>query len=278
MEIFGKCQSPYREISDKYVKRGEIALVSKPVDFGGKTYRQIVFQKTFLGKLKEKMTGILFVTEDGQLVDNPTIKREIGEMVYQFQNIFDFDHIKKLTQSVSTEEERIRGKEDLDLMLEALEKLKLQGIEGIDTIITIMTKLPQIKAENDKTIKDFTTKVDKYQSDEIVINREMIEDVKFSYRSILVKNFQRIKLINKGRYFFDNVVNETKSRKKKITNRFAGFDIYFGMQKLGDEMDRYKKILATYTKITDMSEDEYTRFLKEMDKTNLAERLMLERK
>lgn len=278
MEFFEKCQSPYSEISDKYRKRGEIALVSKPVDFGGKTYRQIVFQKIFLGKIKEKMNGILFVTEDGQLVDNPTIKREIGEMVYQFQNIFDFDHIKKLTQSISTEEEKIRGKEDLDLMLEALEKLKLQGIEGIDTIITIMTKLPQIKVENDKVIKDFTTKVDKYQSDEIVINREMIEDVKFSYRSILVKNFQRIKLINKGRYFFDNVVNETKSRKKKITNRFAGFDIYFGMQKLGDEMDKYKKILATYTKITDMSEDEYTRFLKEMDKTNLAERLMLERK
>lgn len=278
MEVFEKCQSPFGETSDKYKKRGEIALVSRPVEFGGKTYRQIVFQKTFLGKVKEKMTGILFATEDGQIVDNTTVKREIGDMVYQFQNIFDYKHIDKLSKTISSEEEKVREKEDLNLMLEALEKLKIEGIEGIDMIVTVMTKLPQIKMENDKAIEEFIAKVDKYQSEDIIITRDMIEDVKFSYRSILIKNFQRVKLINKGRYFYDNVVKETKSRRKKISNRISGFDLYFGMQKLGDQMDRFKKILTMYTKITDMSEDEYIRYLKEMDKTNLSERLILERK
>lgn len=278
MEVFEKCQGAYSEISDKYKKRGEIALVSKPVEYGGKTYRQIVFQKTFLGRVKEKMTGLLFITEEGQLVDNSTIKREVLDMVYQFQNIFDEDHIKKLSKTLSTEEEKIRDKEDLDLMLGALEKLKLEGIEGVDMVVTVLTKLPQIKIENDKAIKEFVEKVDKYQSGESLITREMIEDVKFSYRSILLKNFQRVKLINKGRYFYDNVIKEARSKRKKLSNRVSGFDLYFGMQKLGDQMDKFKKILQMYTKITDMSEDEYTRYLKEMDKTNLAERLLLERK
>lgn len=278
MFSYEKCSGIFKEVSDKYKKRGEEALISKPMEFNGKNYRQIIYNKTFLGRIKESMIGIIMVTEDGEVVDNPIIRREIGYLAYQFQNMFDDEHIRKLKRAVIPENDIIRDEEELEQILVALDRLKKSGLEGIDTIVSILTRLPDSKRENNIALNEYIGKVNEYNSKEdLVLTKEMIEDVKISYRTLLVRNFQRVKLVNKGRLYYDGVLTETRKRRRKLTNRLGGMDFYYGMQRLEDKMAHLKKILSVYSKIIDMSEDEYTKYLKDMDKKNLSERLSIVR-
>lgn len=278
MFSYEKCSGLYKEISDKYKKRGEEALISKPMEFNGKNYRQIIYNKTFLGRIMESMVGIIIITEDGEIVDNPIIRREVGYLAYQFQNMFDDKHMKKLSNSIIPENDLIRQEQDLEQMLVAFDKLKNYGIEGVDTVVSVLTKLPDFKRENNKALEEYVNKVNEYNSKEdIVLTKEMIEDVKISYRTLLIKNFQRVRLVNKGRPYYDAVLTEVRKRRRKLTNRLGGFDFYYGMQKVEDSMVHLKKIIRVYESVVDMSEDEYMKYIKDMDKKNLSERLSLVR-
>lgn len=278
MFSYEKCSGIFKEVADKYRKRGEETLVSKPMEFNGKNYRQIIYNKAFLGKIRENMVGIIIVTEDGEIVENPIIRREIAYLAYQFQNMFDDEHIRKLRRAIIPENDIIRQEQDLEQMLLALKKLKDYGIEGIDTVVSVLTRLPDSKRENSKAVEEYIGKIDEYNSKEdLVLTKEMIEDVKVSYRILLIKNFQRVRLVNKGRFNYDAVLTEARKRRRRLLNRLGGIDFYHGMQKLEDSMVHLKKMLSVYSKIVDMSEDEYIKYLKDMDKKNLSERLTLVR-
>lgn len=275
MVIFEMASGVFKSTADKYKKRGEEAFVSFPVELNGKKYRQIIFNKMFFGKVKERMSGIIFVNEDGSLVESTNIKRELTEMFYNIEIIFGDEHLKKLSKAITAEKDILRDEEDFELINLVLEKFKKEGFQGIDIIVTVLTRLPNFKRENNKALEEFINKAEEYNKTTTVLNREIIGDVKFSYRNILIKNFQRIKLINKGRMFYDPILKETRKRRRKIMNRLTGVDNHIGMLKLEDTMAHLKKVVSVYDKILDLSEDGYEKYLKEMEKKNISERIAL---
>lgn len=93
------------------------------------------------------------------------------------------------------------------------------------------------------------------------------------YRNILIANFNRIQLINRGRAFYDDIKKEAAKINKKF--RIGTNNTKDSFLKLENSIDYLKKILRLYEKVLDMSEEQYIKYLDKIDRENIEANIKL---
>lgn len=275
MLVFLKADGIYKSISDEYKKGGEIARVSLPIEFEGKKYREIIYNKVFLGSVRKGIKGIIFVTEDGKVVEDKRDLRELITLGYHFEVLFDEVFTGSIPRAVTPEKEIKKEENDFNQMIEGLKVLKDEGVHGCDIMINVLSNLPQYKRDNNKALENLIEKIKSLESQDIVFNQKIFDEVMPYYREALIRNFKRVKLINKAREYYDEIKKEAYKRKKKFKYRSMGRDVVEGLTKLEYGINYTKKVLEVYDKVVDMNEEQYLRYLNEMDKDNINHRFEL---
>lgn len=275
MQIFKPTEGKFKDIADKYKKSGEVTRISMPIEFEGKIYREIVYNKTFFGRMKRNITGLIFINEDGEHVSNERLKKELCNLSYYFESLLDDSSIKELNNALASEIDIKKQMEDYEQISSALIAIKSEKLPGIGEVITILNELPNHKIENNKTIEEYLNQLQLITPEEFVFNKIAYNELYSYYREILIKNFQRVMLVNSGRDYYDDIKKESQKRKRSMTARLNTQEVFIGLSKLPVEMDHLKNILRVYESVADMKQEEYLKHLKDIEKNNINYRFQL---
>lgn len=273
MSVFSIPEGQLKDISEKYKKSGETAVISNPIEIYGKKYREIVYNKTFLGKANRKIQGLIYITEDGTVANDKKLQKQISEIAFYSRLIFDEAYAGNIKSAIAPESKIKREEEENKVVIGGLEVLNNDGVSSTAIIAEILSKLPQIKRENNSALEDFLYKLENYKGKEVLLSKTLIDELLQYYRSPLIKNFERIRLINKGRKYYDDISNEVSKRKKQFKTRFLDRQGKQILTMIENKISYLKKVLDVYDAIANMSEAEYIKYLNKMDETNINNNL-----
>lgn len=275
MQVFTTPNGKYKDISDKYKKSGETSRISLPIECDGKRYKEIVYNKKFLGRMKKNVEGVIFLTEGGEYISDIRLKKELSILGYQLEVILDDKSINDLKSAITPELEIQKLVADYEQIKMAIENMKSTKEFGIDTMVPILNKLPELKRENNKAIEAFINQIQLLNPEGFVFNTSVYNELYTYYKEILIKNFQRVRLVGSGRNFYDNLKKEAQKRKRNMSARFNGHDIFMGLTKLPYEMDHLKNVIKVYESVINMKQEEYLKHLKIVEKKNIDYRIQL---
>ncbi|WDC84211.1 hypothetical protein PL321_18570 [Caloramator sp. mosi_1] len=145
MLVFNKVEGRFKEIADKYIKKREVARVSLPIEYKGKLFHEIQFNKVFLGSVRQTVNGYLYVTEDGQKVEDEKDIEELAYLAYQFEVLFDDVFSGGIPKAVMDEKQLKREEKDFEKMCVALDALKAEGLAKTDRLMEAFSKLTPLK-------------------------------------------------------------------------------------------------------------------------------------
>ncbi|WP_027308866.1 hypothetical protein [Caloramator sp. ALD01] len=273
MLIFTKAEGRFKEISDKYIKKSEVARVSLPIEYKGQLYREIQFNKVFLGSVRQTVNGYIYVTEDGQKVEDERDIKELSYLAYQFEVLFDDVFSGGIPKAVTEEKQLKREEKDFEKMLVALDALKAEGLEKTEKLRDAFLRLTYLKRENNKALKELIDKVNSLSNENIVFSKKILDEIMPYYRGALLKNFEKIKLIAKTKDEIDDVRSALNKKRKSLRFRISGTELMDCLNRLDYGIDYFKKVLTVYEPVLDMSDKEYIKYLDSMDRKNVEEKL-----
>ncbi|MCX7884260.1 MAG: hypothetical protein N2448_04430 [Caloramator sp.] len=273
MDLFTKIEGIHKETAKKYKKRREQIRISRPIEYEGSIYRWILYNHSLFGKIKEEIKGMIFLKESGEIVEDKKTIRELTALSYYFQNMFDDELKNNIKRAFVSDEEINKEIKNYEIVINALNILKNENIHGADTLIYIFTNLPETKRQNNSAILELIEKTKEFDNEDFIFSKKVLENLISSYRNILITNFSRIKLINKGRAFYDDIKKEASKRNKKFN--LGKNNIKNSFLKLETSIDYLKKIIRIYDKVLDMSEEQYIKYLDKIDRENIEHMLKL---
>jgi hypothetical protein len=279
MGIHQIAEGIFKDLSDRYKTGSESAFLSNPTDINGKLYREITFNKTLLGKPNKKISGTLYVTENGEQVSDVKIKRQIASTTYYTETIFDEAYLNSLNRAITPEKDIEKEEADYETVIAGLEVLKGEGIDGTDTVAKILLGLPGLKRENNKAIEDFIRKLEvhKQLGEDAALTKASIDDLLTYYRNILIKNFKRVKFISTGKENFDKISDQVSKRRKNIKTKLFDRQGRYVLNKIDHTLSHLQRIIVTYQAILNMSEAEYIKYLDKMDEAKIKNKLEVSR-
>jgi hypothetical protein len=273
MEAFTKAEGIYKDISNRYKKGMEVARVSIPIEIQGKKYREVIYNSNFLGRTGSKIKGAIYITDSGEIVVDSKLQKDIAYLAYYLQFFFDEAYLKNMQSAVADEKAIKKEEKEYEQIAASLEFIKEDNIKGLDVVSKIMQELPKFKRENNQSIKDFLSKIESLKSKDMVFNKAILDEIMPYYRNTLIKNFERIKHVNKGRSYYDGIQEQLNKLKKKPKYKLLDRGKIQLFNRIEYRISYLKKILVVYDAIIDMSQKEYIKYLQEMDERNISEKL-----
>ncbi|GFR35675.1 hypothetical protein [Thermobrachium celere] len=216
MLVYQRAEGRFKEISDNYRNKNEVARVSLPIEYNGRLYREIQYNKVFLASVRQTVTGYLYVTEEGEKVLDKKDIKELAYLAYQFEVLFDDVFKGGIPKAVIDEKQLKKEEKDFEKMLIALDALKAEGLKDVDKIEEAFSKLTVLKRENNRALEELINKVNSLSKPDLIFSREVLNEIMPYYREALLKNFKKIKLINSTRNQLDDVKQALNKKKKSI--------------------------------------------------------------
>ncbi|MCY6370521.1 hypothetical protein [Clostridium ganghwense] len=267
MEIYSLGTKDINQVIRNYKNKGEQAKVSTSIEYNGNLYREIIFMKK--GFINNKaVKGYLYIGEKNKLVEDKSTLRQLIKLGY-YLNVFYNEKSNLYIKRALEGSENIKNqKVDCLKISNALDDLKKKGIKGTDEVKEIINKVIELRVENDNEIIKLVSKGEEYINDKGIYGDEIFSQLYSIYKEILMMNFTRIKLINSGIDYYDDI-EEKASKQKGVLSIFIGKSKYMPFIKLSNLINNYKKILMTYGKILSQDKDKYEKFLLNVEKGNI---------
>ncbi|KRQ87411.1 hypothetical protein ABG79_00749 [Caloramator mitchellensis] len=271
MKIYTSELGKYKNSIINFRNSKESAKMSLPIEFEGELYRIIEFNDA--GFFNKEITGYLILTNEGEVVNDKRIQKEVMTLGYYLELLFDEDSLKRLGKAITLDREIKKEIINYNDSIELLKSFKDEGINGVDIIISILEKLPEIKKQNNLAIMEFVNQASKLAEQNLIMSSKLLNDILPIYRKMLLVNLNRINEINKGRAYFDTLKQITSKKKKSIKNKINGLSPR--LTRLEMTLDKLINILKIYDRILNMSESKYIEFLKSQDNQNIQNKLNL---
>lgn len=278
MLIFTNDLGAMQSISDKYKKSGEVSSLSLPIEFEGRRYREIVYRETFLGKPKKAISGIIFAAENGELVTDNRIIRELLNLSYYMEIIFDDSSIESFNKAIAPDMEIRKEKRDYEEIINIFEELKQSGTSNLENLRGILIVLPQLKVESNELLHKYMDRVNSYASNNFVFTKEVLDGIMPIYRDVLLKNIQRVKYVNSGRHYYDHIKEKAYQLRKKYRWRLIGRGGIDPLLKLEHTISYFKRMLSVYEQVLNLNEAQYLKYIKNTENQNIEARQKLIRK
>lgn len=274
MLVYQRAEGLFKTISDKYKKGKEVARVSRPIEYKGHLYREIQYNKVLLGSVRNTVNGIIYVTEEGEKVLDQNDIRELAYLAYQFEVLFDDVFKGGIPKAVMDEKNLKREEKDFEKMLVALDSLKLEGLEKTQNLEEAFKKITSLKRENNKALKELIDKVNSLSNEGLIFSKKVLDEVMPYYRKALLKNFEKIKLINTTKAELDEAKQALIKKRKALRFRImSGTSLMDCLNRLEYGIDYFKKVLTVYDEVVDMNDNEYLAYLDKMDRKNIEEKI-----
>ena len=260
-------------------KSGEIYKVSQKLNFDGINYRQIAYYKSFLGVNGKKISGICYITDDGNIVNNEYTIKALTKIGYRAETFFDENSIKTYEGFIESDEKIKEKKEQYDAMIPALKLFKDENVAGCDEIIDILNKHIDYKIANREIVQKYIDKIRSYEGmEEVVFTEKMMDEIKTYYNEVFMQNFRIVKLFDKGRDYYGGIRKKINHEKRSIATTMTSPGIKKMSLRLETFIDYACNLLALYDKVINLNENEYIKYFNNLEKDKIEEKISLVRK
>ncbi|WMJ81168.1 hypothetical protein RBU49_02645 [Clostridium sp. MB40-C1] len=267
MRVYSKGFKEAEDTINKYKNRGEETRVSIPIQYNGELYREIMFIKREQGN--RIAVGYLYIDDENKEVEDKSIARQLAKLGY-YLNIFYNDesslYIKRAMEGIQNIKNQ---KIEYSKLCFGLDKLKSEGEKGTDKTKEIIDEVIKLRIKNDDKISELLSLAENHINDNKFYGEDIFESLYSLYKEIMMLNFNRVKIIDSGKEYYDSIENKAKKRKGSLLTIFIGRNKCIPFIKLESLINNYKKILSTYEKILDMDESKYEKFLINVEKDNI---------
>lgn len=257
-----------------YKKFGEKVHISELVKCNSKRYREVVYSKKALNFLKEEVTGYLYVDEYGVPVANKQVIEKLNK-VFFFYSSFYYSQGKKSFANALQNEGDVKGDEHTyDECKSALSILEKEGFKESEIINRVFNNVLKFRKMSNDVLDEIIEEGQKRQNENGYLDEKFMDDVQAKYKEILRLNFEKVRTINTGRNFYDDLKKKAHKKKKSLGSRF-NTNATMPLAKLDYILVYYKKVILTYDKILDMTTSQYMKYLNTVEKHNLEFRMEL---
>jgi hypothetical protein len=269
----------FKRAASRNKKSGEIYKVSQKLNFDGINYRQIAYYKSFLGINGKEMSGICYITNDGNTVGDKYTIENLAKLGYRAETFFDENSVKTYEGFIESDEKINEKKEQYDALIPALKLFKDEDVAGCDEIMDILNKHIDYKIANREIIEKYIDKIRSCEGmEEIVFTKEMTDEVKTYYNEVFMQNFRTVKLFDKGRDYYGGIRKKINHEKRSIATTMTAPGIKRMSLRLETFVDYACNLLKLYDKVIDLNENEYIKYFNNIEKEKIEERISLVRK
>lgn len=259
-----------------YCNKDEVPYISDKIKYRNMTCREVIFYKKVLGGVKKHAEGIMYITDDGELVMDKNDQKELARLAYYFNIFFTDDKDKNIFRAIRLKSVLEREKGDFECCMKGLDYLKEKGISHTEDVKKILQKIPEMRAENNQKLLDLKAQVDKLKEEGPELDEEVMSGLYPIYEQVLETNFENIKVIDSGKYYYDDMKTITAKYKRNVRLAFRR-TVAENLYKLDYQLGFFKKLLITYEKVLGMTTSQYRKFIVDIEKKNIEESLKLVR-
>jgi hypothetical protein len=276
--IFTKPEAKYNSIIEKYKKEREIPKISSPIEYRGKKYWEVLFfAASIFNTPKKTIKGIVFIDEKDNVVSDKSAGRELTRLFYDVELLFSDSYLKNLSKSIASEDSLKAEEAQAEFFGENMLLLSAKNIEGADIVKDIISRLPQLKRNNNAAIEKFIEKTKAYNQKDMLVNDSILFDVKTLYIDTLMKNFEKIKLIGTGRNYYGDIKREVLKLFKTKSIGTMGSKMSGSAVRIDYELNHLMQVVGVYEKVINLSPTEYKKYLMDLEKANINEKIELNR-
>ncbi|WP_027626884.1 hypothetical protein [Clostridium lundense] len=263
-----------KEIEEKispYIQKGEnIKFIN--IKYNDKIYKEIQFRKKAFGRGNYILKGILYLSEENEVVKSGPIVQELGKLSFHYKNIFDRDNRFSLISTHEDEGAIKRQEDDFQKAINAINLLKDDINFDIEKMKSIIQKVISIRKQKNESIEKIIKLEEVLKSKNYVFGEEMFSKSYSIFEDILRENFKSIRLIYSTNEYYDEIKRECTKKKRGLSIRF-NLKIKESFYKLDYVLGYFKKIIKTYSNIVDFNENSYIKFIRNKHNEIIKENL-----
>lgn len=273
MDFYIKKYSSNKETIEKYKQSGESYDVSNLIEIGGKKYREVSYKKTMLGIKGKAEKGIIFIDENSSIVSNYDILKKLCFMAYKCESIFSKKSIDKFKKFVQNKNEIEAKKLEYDQVISCLEACYRKNLKGCNVIIDVLKELIKAKTENRSAVEEFLEKVNTFENKDTIFTEEMVNSIEPFYENVFVKNFNCVKVLNKGRNYYEEVRKILDKQKTKPVNLIMGMGLRGGYAKVDNFIESSISVLLVYDDVIDMNDKSYIEYFHDIENGKINKKI-----
>jgi hypothetical protein len=276
MSMYSIASEEILEHIKKYTRKGEIAKISDAFEYNNVLYREITFSRKLFKNFRKEDLGYIYINEKNEIIAEKSLQERLAKLAY-FSEIFYNTKSRTCIVNAFQDEALIeKDRKDYKLVTEGLDFLTKEGIVDSEQVKQIIIKLPDIRKNNNKVLKELMEKAKELKEEKKYFNAYMLEELLPTYREALSINLQKIKLIDSGRDCYVNIKKTAEKKRKQMSIRFNR-KLTEPLMKISYMMGYFIKLVDTCETISKMSDTQYFKYLSNVEKENVDFRVKLNR-
>lgn len=258
-------------IVSPYIQKGEtIKFIN--IKYNDKLYREIQFRKKAFGRRNYILKGIMYLSEENEIVKNGPLIHELAKLSFHYKNIFDRDNRLALISTYENEGAIKRYEEDLKKAINAINFLKDEFNFDIEKIKSIIEKVINLRKEKNENMEEIIKLEEILKSENYIFNEEIFLKSYSIFEEVLRNNFKSIRLIYSTTEYYDEINKVCTKQKRSFSIRF-NIKLKEDFNKLEYVLGYFKKIINTYSDIMDFNEINYIKYIKNKHNEIIRENL-----
>lgn len=258
----------------QFKKLGENCKISGAIDLNGKSFREVIFTKKSFGKLKLEIKGYLFLDYENKIVTNKSILNDLMKLGYYYEIFFYDDKGTGILSALKTQGDIQRDKSSLEEVVNGLDFLLEQKVYAAERVKGVIIRMPNLRENNNSTLEELSNLIKEMRKLNLNFNEEMFNKLYPYYEEVLKANFETVKYIATLQDCCDEVIREAEKKRKKWAVRIKSKAVGL-LIKVSDELSYYKRLILIYSSILNMNSSQYVKFLKNLNKERIEERINL---
>ncbi|QAT41060.1 hypothetical protein [Clostridium sp. JN-9] len=257
-----------------YIKKGEVPLVSEAIKIKGKRYREVMINKKTIGGVKKQAQALLYITDEGGVVTDKSIQKDIGQLAYYFNIFFPVDKKQSIFRAIRDNGIIEREKRDFNIADKGLNSLVKDKVQYVENVRLIMKNIPELRERNNNKLISLKNKVDDFEKQHGEFSDDLFKELYPIYMEVLDTNFQNVKAISTGENYYGELKKHL-NKKKKSLSVLLNKNISEPLYKLDYIIGYFNKLMNTYRPILNMSTSEYKKFIENSEKNKIEKNLNL---
>lgn len=276
MPVYQLASKEILENIKQYTKSGELVKVSDALEYNNILYREITFSKKFLSAFRKENLGYIYINEKNEIINEKSLQEKLAKLAYFSEVFFNTESKICIVNAFQDEGTVEKNRKDYKLVAEGLDFLTKEGIVDSARVKEIVVKLPSIREKNNVVLKELMDIAGEYREEKKYFNAQMLEELLPIYREALSINLQKIRLVDASRECYANIKKTADKKKKQMSIRF-NHKLTEPLLKISYTMGYFIKLVNTCETISKMSDNQYFKYLINIEKQNVDFRVKMNR-
>ncbi|ERI90787.1 hypothetical protein HMPREF1982_03825 [Clostridiales bacterium oral taxon 876 str. F0540] len=272
MEAYFQPSKEMFSIIAPYLKKGEKCKISNLIELNGKLYREVVIYKRSMAAFRDEPKGYMYIDAENKVVSSKNIQTELAKLAYFYETFYSSEKGSGILAAFQDEDNFEGDRAVFREAAEGLDYLNKQEIENALKIKQVINIIPKLREKSNIEMSKLSNFAAEDLQNNVPFSQETVDKLYPVYERILELNFEKVKLIASVQDYCDEVKDAADKTRKKFKVRFDQ-KIVVPLVRASDQISYFRRIIRTYKSVLNFSNTQYLRFLNDVNKKKIDQRI-----